>query len=235
MKKFLIIFLFLLLAQWWFTDPTITTPTNDVTFSYIVKYTDMSGKNKKLPMLVALHGNGDTPYNFYTAALDELSIPVRIVLLEGPIEKGTGYAWPWTSEDFNQYGKAVNEAIKLLTDKYPTIQKPILLGFSGGAMMAYYQALKHGDSYSSIFPVSGKFSSKLFSDNSTRIGAKVYSFHGKKDQVISINEGRNAVNLLKKKGVSIKLVEFDGNHHGIATNMKSNITRAIENKISGFN
>ena len=235
MNKLLIIFFFLLFAQWWFADPTISVPTNDVTFSYIVKYPEVSNKNERLPMLVALHGNGDTPYNFYTAALDELSIPVRVILLEGPIKKGTGYAWPWTSEDFNQYGKAVNEAIELLTDKYPTIQKPVLLGFSGGAMMAYYQALKHGDSYSSIFPISGKFSNEFLDDNSTRIGAKVYSFHGKNDQVISINGGRNALNILKRNGVSIKLVEFDGDHHGIATNMKSNITHAIENKISRLN
>ncbi len=69
-------------------------PTNDVTFSYIVKYTDVSNKTERLPMLVALHGNGDTTENFYETALDKLNVPVRIILLEGPISMGTGNAWP---------------------------------------------------------------------------------------------------------------------------------------------
>lgn len=235
MKKIILLVLLLLIAQWWFTNPTISVPTNDITFSYSVEYTEISNKNDSLPMLVVLHGNGDTPYNFYTAALDELSVPVRIILLEGPIEMGTGYAWPWTSNDFNHYGKAVNEAIELLANKYPTLQKPILLGFSGGAMMAYYQALKHGDSYSYIFPISGQFSHELLNDSSTRIDAKVYSYHGNKDKVVSINGARNALKILKGNGISINLIEFDGGHHGIATTMKSNITNAVENKISSLN
>ena len=81
MKKIAAVFVFLFLVQWWFTDPTISVPTNDITFNYIVKYTDISNKNEPLPMLVALHGNGDTTGNFYDTALDKLSVPVRVILL----------------------------------------------------------------------------------------------------------------------------------------------------------
>lgn len=235
MKKITAIIILILFAQWWFTDPTISVPTNDVTFSYIVKYTEASNKNDDLPMLLALHGNGDTTENFYETALDALSVPVRIILLEGPIPKGTGNAWPWTSEDFRQYGEAVNEAVELLSDKYPTTQKPILLGFSGGGMMAYYQAVKHGSSYSHIFPISGKLSKDLLGDDSSNPGARVYAFHGKKDNVLSVSGGRNAVKLLTSMGITASLTEFDGGHLGIFKSMKTNITNAIEKKILSLN
>ena len=230
-KTILIIILIIGVAQWWYRDPTISVPSNDTSFHYIVKYTGNGGAKDQLPMLVALHGNGDTAANFYSTALDQFHIPLRIILLQGPIPKGSGNAWPWTADDFNQYGQAVNEAINALAYKFPTIQKPILLGFSGGAMMAYYQAIKHGDSYSYIYPVSGQLSDNLLGDDSTETGASVFAFHGKNDSVISISGGKQAASLLQANGVHVLFTEFNGDHHGIFTDMKTEITQHIEKKI----
>jgi len=231
MNKYILVVLVLGLAKWWFTDPTISVPTSDVSFSYIVKYSGNSGRNDNLPMLVALHGNGDTAKNFYNTALDQLNAPARIVLLKGPIPQAGGSAWPWNAADYAQYGNAINEAIASLALRYPTIEKPILLGFSGGGMVAYYQAVKHGNSYSYIFPVSGKLSSDMLGEKPFRQGAKVLAFHGNKDSVVSISGGKRAISILQEHGVSVKLVEFDGGHHGIFTDMKPTITQAIEQKI----
>ena len=230
----MLIILVLGLLQWWFKDPTISAPTHDVSFGYIVKYSGNSERNDNLPMLVALHGNGDTAKNFFETALDQLSVPARIVLLKGPLSYGSGDAWPWTEADFKQYGYAVSEAIELITLKYPTTGKPILLGFSGGGMMAYYQAVIHGNRYSYIFPVSGQLSNELLSDESARPGAKVHSFHGKNDSVISFSGGENAVNILKENNINVMFTGFDGGHHGIFTNMKSEITQAIELKLQSL-
>jgi predicted esterase len=234
MKKIILLILLFALAKWWFTDPTISVPTNDVSFSYIVKYSGDGGRNDNLPMLVALHGNGDTAKNFYDTALDQLNTPVRIVLLKGPIPHSGGSAWPWSDADYTQYGKAINEAIGLLALEYPTIQKPILLGFSGGGMVAYYEAVKHGNSYSYIFPVSGQLSNNLLGEKPFKTGAKVFAFHGKKDSVISVSGGRKAVHILQENGVEVEYVEFDGDHHGIFTDMKREITQAIEQKIQSL-
>jgi len=216
-------------------DPTISVATNDVSFGYIVKYAGNSASDERLPMLVALHGNGDTAENFYRNTLDQLNVSARIILLKGPISMGNGGAWPWTATDFSYYGKALSEAVELLASNYPTAGKPVLLGFSGGGMMAYYQAIKHGDLYASIFPVSGKFSAALLGDEPARPGAKVYGFHGTGDRVVAISGGRNAVKVLRAKGIKVKFTEFDGGHHGIATNMKSKITQAIEQKLKIVN
>ena len=233
MKKILLIILVLGFAQWWwFRDQTIHVPSHDITFSYIVKHAGRSSRNDHLPMLIALHGNGDTVGNFYETALDEFIIPARIVLIKGPMSQGRGNAWSWRSDGFfNTYGEALSEAVSSLVLEYPTAGKPVLLGFSGGATMAYYQAVKHGNSYSYIFPISGTLSTKEFGSGASKTGAKVFAFHGTKDQVIAISGGKTAEKILQDNGVTVKFTEFDGGHHGIYTNMKSKITHAVEQKM----
>lgn len=182
-------------------------------------------------MLVALHGNGDTVENFYDSALDQFSDPVRLILLKGPISRTSqGSSWPWNAADFEFYGKAVSEAVELLAAKFPTADKPILLGFSGGGMMAYYQAVNYGDMYSYIFPVSGNLSYDQLGEGDSTPGAPVHAFHGKSDSIVSFSGGKQAVKILEEQGVAVKFTEFKGGHHGIFIEMKSQITQAIEEK-----
>lgn len=231
MKKFLLGIFIIGAVQWWYTDPTIETYSDNVSFTYIVKYPDDNRKSDYLPMLVVLHGNGDTPDHFYETAMDQFNMPVRIILLEGPVSFAGGKAWPWKPAELNKFGRAVNEAVELLTQKYETVQKPILLGYSGGGMMAYYQALKYGNRYSYIFPVSGKLNKDLIGDDLFEPGSAVFAYHGKSDNLVSIGAGKNAVKLLLENGVDIKFNEFSGGHLGLFTNMKTEITQAIEEKI----
>lgn len=232
MNKIVVILLVLGAVQWWFKDPTIDTYTNDVSFNYVVKYSGNANHSDKLPMLIALHGNGDTPLNFYETALDQLQSPARIILLEGPISFGSGSAWPWKTSELNKFGKGVSEVVEILSAKFATKEKPILLGYSGGGMMAYYQALKHGHNYSYIFSVSGQLNKELIENESSNPGAAVFAYHGKSDRIVSINGGRSAAKLLQERGVNINFVEFPGGHHGMFTDMKKEITQAIEKKIN---
>lgn len=233
MKKIIPLLLLLIVAVWWFSDSTIQTSSNDINVNYRVKYTESASRGDTLPMLVALHGNGDTMENFYASALNEYSVPVRIILIEGPIASpgAMAHAWPWNADTFELYSEAINEAIELLAIKYPTKQKPILLGFSGGGMMAYYQAIKFGSSYSYVFPISGRLSQDMLGDDLANIGADVIAFHGKSDGVVSINGAKVAIGILKEKGASVHLTEFDGGHQGVFRSMKSIITQAVEEKI----
>jgi len=182
-------------------------------------------------MLVALHGNGDTPENFYATAMDELNVPARIILFKGPMPYGRGSAWPWSASDFGQYGNALIEATEMLAVKYPTTGKPVLLGFSGGGAMAYYQAIIHGNKYSHIFPVSGQLSRQQLGSEVSDPGAQVTAYHGTSDTVVSSGGGKAAVKLLKAEGVSARLTEFKGGHHGVFTNMKRRITQAVEEQL----
>ncbi len=213
MKNFLILIVVLALGKWYFSDASITAPSNDVSLNYIVKYSGEVNKNDYLPMLVALHGNGDTASNFYKTTLSNLHVPARIILLQAPFPYDTGTSWPWRPEEFKKYGKAVSEVVELLSQEYLTSGKPVLLGFSGGGMMAYYQAIKYGHVYSHIFPISGRMSQELLGDESSSIGAEVHAYHGKNDSVVSFGGGQNGVKILKQKGAKATMTPFEGNHH----------------------
>ena len=229
MKKVLLFLVVCLVAfQWWKRDENIRVSSNDVSYDYIVKYSGGAHKRDTLPLLIALHGNGDTPQNFYRTALDMLAQPARVILLKGPVVRSLGSAWPWSAAEFEQYGEAFGEAVSALAVQYPTRGKPVLLGFSGGGMMAFYQALKRGDIYAAIFPVSGQLNQEMLGEGSIRTGASVFAYHGSADRVISIAGAKNAIALLHSSGVVAELTEFNGGHHGIFNNMKAQITQTVE-------
>jgi phospholipase/carboxylesterase len=218
-------------AQSWFKNSNNSLPSDGFSFSYIIKYSGNGRRSDILPMLIALHGDGDTTDNFYETALDQFNVPVRIILIKAPILHDMGDVWPYSASQFAKYGKTFSVSINKLTTTYPTVGKPILLGFSGGGTMAYYQAVKHGDSYSYIFAISGLLFKEQLAGRSCRPSAKVYAYHGKNDEVVPFSAGEVAVNLLKKRGVKINFTEFEGDHHGLFTHLKSKITLTIEEKI----
>jgi len=162
MQKIFIFIIVAIVAKWYFSDPSIEV-SNAISFKYSVE--DGGNSKVELPMLIALHGNGDTMSNFYDTALDKYTMPIRIILIEAPSEQGSGYGWPWQREEYLKYGDTFNEVVMALVAKFPTIGKPALMGFSGGGMMAYYQAYTHGNTYSYIFPISGNLSKKNLGDS----------------------------------------------------------------------
>lgn len=235
MKKLLIVIGIIIIAKWWFKDPSISVQSQidgvDVSYNYIVRYS--GGKSSgTLPMLIVLHGNSDTTENFFKTALDTYSTPARIILIQAPISYRSGNSWPRASSVI-PYGDTLNLVVEKIRIKYPTNGKPVLLGFSGGGTMAYYQAVQHSDDYSYIFPVSGNLSKQ---DLGNQIGhdqpsAGIHAFHGENDQVVSFSGGKSAVKLLKSQGASIRFTPFNGGHQGIFREMKPVITRAVEERL----
>lgn len=214
---------------------TISVPNEELSFSYIIRYSGQAEHLDRLPMLIALHGDGGTVDDFYETALDKFKVPARIILIKAPIAHECGNVWPYSADQFIDYGKAFSDVVELLTIKYPTVNKPVLLGFSGGGTMAYYQAVKHGNSYSYIFPVSGLlFNEQLDGSGLSTPGTKVYAYHGKTDEVVPFTAGKKAIKLLKKQGVRVSFTQFDYGHHGIFSDMKSQITQAVEEKLDGL-
>ena len=99
------------LLQWGGGGLTLRIPSADVSFRYLVEYTGGARRHDRLPMLVALHGNGDTAENFQATALNEVSLPARLILVRGPRQYGGGQAWPRDGEEFSRYGPALHEAV----------------------------------------------------------------------------------------------------------------------------
>ena len=236
MKNLLFAIVVIVVLKWWFTDPSIEVITSGskaetVNLDYLAKYPSNASSKAELPLLIALHGNGDTAENFYQSALDLIDTQARIILIKAPIAYGNGASWPYSAAGFEHFGEAVHLAVGKLQTKFPTSGKPILFGFSGGGMMAYYQALKYGDDYSVIVSVSGIMSKDFLGNTEFRTGANVLAYHGKSDNVLAITGANQAIKLLQSHNVDVDFTAFEGGHLGVFTNMKTEITHKLEQLI----
>ncbi|MGB0680964.1 MAG: hypothetical protein ACPGUV_15045, partial [Polyangiales bacterium] len=109
--------------------------------NYLVAALGTDDEHANLPMLVAIHGLGYVP-RFPEPEMTALGLPVRIVVLRGPETHKHGYGW---------YGVHVKEgrdaalaaalreraawialALQRLQARYPTLGRPVVLGFSQG-------------------------------------------------------------------------------------------------------
>ena len=200
-------------------------------YQYEVEFTGGASSSNNLPMIIALHGNGDTPKHFYETSLKALKSKARVILVRGLKRYGTGFTWPYKREAFIKYGPSFSSFVRILTHKYKSKGKPILFGFSGGAMMAYHQAVSSPEQYSFIFPISGelKHQKKLKTSNQDLV---VYSYHGSQDQVISASSGKAASNFLKKQGLKVEYHEFNDGHLGLFTSAKDLVLNQLQDSLA---
>ncbi len=224
MKKLIVLILFLLTAggiYWWKQPATVKGPLSEQEFEYIVRITGTGSSPDALPMIIALHGQGDTPEKFFETLLNKFDQPARFVILKGimdfPGGRWGGRGWPMDAEGLRRCGDALSDAIPVLLERFPTEGKPIVLGFSSGGILAYYMAAYHGEQFSYIFPLSGRLPSGLSTDESEslREKAKIIAFHGKRDQVIGFNEADRTVRNLRQSGFDVEFIAFDGGHLGV--------------------
>lgn len=217
-----------LAAFFWFTQsPNYVDATTDISLKYHAELTANASKNDDLPIIIALHGNGDTYDNFYKYTLKDFTTPARVILIEAPKKY-----WPYDPNQLKNYSTAIASFTEKMQEQYSAFNKPMLFGFSGGGVMAYYSALNNCDSYSIIIPVSGMLRDNMLSNRiSMDNRCKVLAFHGKSDSVVSFSSGEYAVKELKKHSDEVELISFDAGHHGIFQEYKQMIFDEISKKL----
>ncbi len=223
----------ILLALWWQYRPhTISAITTDITYHYIVQKPKW-GSDDTIPFIVALHGNGDSMKNFKRTLFQDLDIDARIIFIRGPLNYRNGHAWPISGAELKRYGDSLAEVVVQFSQNYPGARKPVLIGFSGGGCMAYYQAAVHPDLYSTIIPISGSLGPSFVretapSDNA----AEIVAMHGKADKIMSFAAGAHAVERLYAMGREAQMVEITGGHLAVFTSghglFKEIVAEAIE-------
>jgi predicted esterase len=220
MKKLLLLLLMLaVLIYWWRVPRTVQGPSSEHEFEYILRVSGSGGPSDTLPMVIALHGHGDTPDNFFDTMFKDFDRPARFIVVRGPMDYAggislSGSAWPIDTGGLREYGDSLADAVSVLIERFPTEGRPVVVGFSGGAYFAYYLAAFHADLFSYIFPLSGGLHGGLMRSGAVSYenGARVIAFHGRADQVIGYNLGKSAVQVLRQRGVTADLVTFDGGH-----------------------
>jgi predicted esterase len=198
-------------------------------------------QQKSYPLVVALHGYGDTADNF--SNLFKKSTNYILVTLESayPFNVGgsIGYSWSIYSnntqqrdESFRLSAKQVKNCIENMKNRF-NISQVMLTGFSQGGGLTYLTALSYPRIIDLAVPFGGFYPEDLITDKMVKNAAKEdFPFiigHGQEDRSITLEETTNSEKLLKSAGFDVTTKIYPGGHHVDVEILQ----QVIENFVSG--
>lgn len=189
-------------------------------YDYQVFVPPGGSSNKKLPVILFLHGIGQrgeggiVPTEGAAGALVQSyleRVPSIVVLPQ--CRKGVYWSDPQMEA---QAIGALNQSVKEFGGD-PT--RMYLTGVSMGGYGAWHLAARHPGKFAALVPVCG--GSPLHSaDRYTAIAQKVgrtptWVFHGSDDRVVPVTESRRMVEALKAAGGNVHYTEYEGAGHNV--------------------
>ena len=192
-----------------------------------------------LPLVVLLHGRGDRP-RIPGGPFSGVPIPMRLVIPRGPLRLGAGFAWMLASVT---HGKAdvLSDAlwqrthhlaalIDTLQRTLPTLGRPIVAGFSQGALLAFSLALHRPDVVGGAFPLAGWVPPGLMPafPVAPEFRVSIRSVHGVDDPVMPVAPTRDVVAMLRALEWEVELVEFEGVGHVMSAEMNATFEAWLE-------
>ncbi len=193
-------------------------------FVYEVRPATTTGTESK--MIILLHGLGSDEQDLFSLTH---FIPTNFTVVSARAphsHNGSGYAW--YAVDFSS-GKPVGNTeqteksrqellvfIQQMSDKY-SIKKGniILAGFSQGAIMSYSVAFSSPETVNKIACFGGRIleQTKSALESSTDPGSiNCFIAHGTQDQMISVNDARDAKTVLTAHKVNLSYHEYNVGH-----------------------
>jgi phospholipase/carboxylesterase len=176
--------------------------------------------------IVALHGRGADAHDLIplidALALDDTLVVAPRAPMELNLGLGRGFAWYELGQegipDARTFLPSLERLRKFLVDIRAGYRvdpdRLILFGFSQGTVMAYAVGLTDPASFSGIVALSGYIPTKsgLQLQLDKLNGFPVFVSHGTHDEIISVEFGREAAELLKRVGANVVYREYSMGH-----------------------
>ncbi len=175
------------------------------------------------PLIIAMHGYGDTVENFARvwkkAAEDRGAI---LVLPRAVRSAGTGFQWG----EVNEADWLLTRALDAATAQHNIDPRKIVLtGFSQGGYMSYNLGMKHRDRITGVIPVAGQYTRSLAEAPANGPRPRVYIMVGSEDR----EEGSNrlAHRDYRAVGMRVELVVYPGLGHTFPENSDAELLKAL--------
>jgi phospholipase/carboxylesterase len=168
-----------------------------------------------IPLVVALHGWGDSPERFAGLA-EQMDLPVRTIVARGR-QAGSRRGRGWlpqrtpTEKDVEAAVADLETLLGQLARTYPKSPKPIVYGFSQGGMLA----LELVSSKPSCCAGVAALAARLIRPTSQPIAAgktPILLSAGTQDAVVPIAETLESQKRLVSAGFNVELVTHEGRH-----------------------
>jgi len=193
--------------------------------------------NDKLPMLIALHGLGDSPEQFMELFTD-LSLRVRIIAARAPDPYAVGTSW-FPIDDPERAPKAiVDRAAQLaefadqLARTRPTVGRPLVTGFSQGGILSFAVAAYHSEHFQAALPIAGALLDALPRYRKAAKGFTVTAFHGRDDTRIPYAGAERTVARLNAAGTVASLTGFAGVGHSVTPALYERYVVALTSELA---
>ena len=209
----------------------------------------------ELPMIVLIHGLGDSPQGL-APLLAHFDTPARVIAPRGLEPHGPGWSWfPYSSRDpdvealsasIERAADTLAPAIEALAEQRPTRGKPIVTGFSQGGMLSFTLAVEHGELFSAALPIGGWLPPPQWPTSSSvdpeasppgrpgPPGPPIMAFHGDADERVPLAPTRAAADALAKAGYEVELEVYPGVRHEIPPQLRRDLERELREAIAAL-
>jgi len=189
-----------------------------------------------LPLVVLLHGRGNRPQ--IPQGPFEASLPFRMFIPQAPDPLGEGYTWLATTTndpDTQLFTRSLSgradqlaPAIEAFRRFRPTLGKPVVVGFSQGAIMTFALCTRFPHHFAAGFPIAGWLPPALYPERKKgRSFPYLFAQHGGADDIVPTSKGRETVTALRARGLVVDYREFPGVGHIVSPEMSDDVRRAV--------
>lgn len=164
------------------------------------------------PIVLALHGRGDTAAGFMGLAR-RLEFDARVVVAEAPLPFGNIGGRQWfeaaTAESLRPRLDELEALLGRLATEFPEAGKPVVLGFSQGAMLAMLFAAERPEKIAAAVALSGRLVDHVGVKD---VETPVLVVAGTKDGIIRQEDSWSAADALSALGRQVERFSFVGAH-----------------------
>lgn len=212
------------------------TEAREGSLAYAERITANGDGAAKLPLVLALHGLGDSPESFLEL-FDDFAVPARIIAPRAPDPWSVGTSW-YPIDDEKRAPSVIRERARLLArtlerlrDERPTQGLPVVTGFSQGGVLSFALAAYHPEQIAAALPIAGMLPASLSGFAALSTPLSVVALHGRDDQRIPFARGKETAERLRAAGRDVTFVAFPGVGHNISSAMRERFFAALRDAI----
>ena len=184
------------------------------------------------PLVIALHGRGDTADGFARLA-ERLRMPLRFIVAQAPMPWGMrdGRRWfdmrsPELRAQLTQRVTDLTTLASQVAKRWPEAPPPYLMGFSQGAMLSLQAIAERPGPFAGAIALSGALLSTEGLPKASEV-RPVLLTGGATDRVVPAKRARDAEATLKTLGHRTELVIFEGGH-SVTPEVVNHIRRVLD-------
>lgn len=215
----------------------VPAPDPAPTIPYVERVAGGAQAQDTLPLVVALHGLGDTPDSFIEL-VTSMNLRARVVAPRGLDPWGPGYSWfvsrreaapeVWAA-GIRRAADAVIPLIRTLRASRPTCGLPVVMGFSQGGMLSYAIVAREDAGVGAALPISGVIPRSLWPAERPIGGMlpSVWAFHGTVDDRVPFADDRATHAHFVRVGFPGRFREYPNVGHSITPAMARDVRETL--------